>query len=271
MSVEYYCPRWGSEHLAWEDFCAKVKHEGYDGIEVGIANNASQSEMDEIWNLAGNHQLKLIPQFYDSAYSEFSKHFDVYSAWLKKLEQYPCVKIDSQTGRDIFSFEQNRELILTALHFTQRTGINVMHETHRHKCLFAAHVAKNYFQKIQGLKITLDASHWVCVGESFLEDQAEAMELAIACTGHIHARVGYTQGPQVPDPRANEWQPAVAAHLGWWDRIAARQKQRGEILTITSEFGPYPYMVHLPGTTTPITSQWEVNVYMMQLLKNRYQ
>ena len=270
MLVEFYCPRWGSEHLSWEDFCVRVKREGYDGIEVGIANNASQKEMNEIWNLAHHNGLKLIAQFYDSAYPEFSKHFDIYNAWLEKLKSYPCVKIDSQTGRDIFSFEQNRELILAAFQFTSRTGIEVMHETHRHKCLFAAHIAKDYFHKIPELKITLDASHWVCVGESFLEDQTAAMELAIARSGHIHARVGYTEGPQVPDPRAAEWQPAVAAHLVWWDKIAEHKKQRGETLTITSEFGPYPYMVHLPDTITPITNQWDVNVYMMQLLKKRY-
>ncbi len=270
MLAEFYCPRWGSEQLSWEDFCARVKLEGYDGIEVGIANNAGQKEMDEIWDLAHKHELKLIAQFYDSANPEFSKHFDIYSAWLEKLKSYPCVKIDSQTGRDIFSFEQNQKLILAASQFTSRTGIAVMHETHRHKCLFAAHVAKDYLQKIPEMKITLDVSHWVCVGESFLEDQTDAIQLAIAHAGHIHARVGYTEGPQVPDPRAEEWQPAVAAHLAWWDRISERKKQLGETLTITSEFGPYPYMVHLPGSITPITNQWEVNVYMMQLLKKRY-
>jgi len=43
------------------------------------------------------------------------------------------------------------------------------------------------------------------------------------------------------------------------------------ILTITPEFGPFPYMVSLPGTNEPIANQWEVNLFMMNLLKERYQ
>ena len=42
------------------------------------------------------------------------------------------------------------------------------------------------------------------------------------------------------------------------------------LLTVTPEFGPYPYMPILPYTRQPIVSQWEVNVHMMQLLRERY-
>ena len=44
----------------------------------------------------------------------------------------------------------------------------------------------------------------------------------------------------------------------------------GKVFTITPEFGPWPYMPALPFTRQPITSQWEVNVYMRDLLKKRY-
>jgi hypothetical protein len=43
-----------------------------------------------------------------------------------------------------------------------------------------------------------------------------------------------------------------------------------EILTITPEFGPYPYMQHLPFTRMPVANQWEVNLYMKELLKKRF-
>lgn len=271
MGIEFFCPRWGSEHLDWDTFCERVRGEGYDGFEAGIANNATDWELQAVWNTAERFGLKVVPQFYDSATTDFSRHFDMYNGWLERIAAFPVVKIDSQTGRDIFSFEQNRSLINAAQEFTAGTGISVMHETHRNKCLFAAHVAKEYFERIPTLKITLDASHWVCVGESFLEDQPEAMQLAIGRAEHVHARVGYTQGPQVPDPRIAAWQPALEAHLAWWDQIAERKRQLGETLTITPEFGPYPYMVHLPADGSAICDQWDVNVYLMQLLRKRYQ
>lgn len=105
-----------------------------------------------------------------------------------------------------------------------------------------------------------------------MEDQQEAVDLAILRTEHIHARVGYPEGPQVPDPRAPEWHEALGHHLAWWDKIVMKKlsESANQVITITPEFGPYPYMVHLPYSLEPITNQWDVNVYMMQLLKKRY-
>jgi hypothetical protein len=136
--------------------------------------------------------------------------------------------------------------------------------------LFAAPVAKQYLQKNPELKITFDVSHWCNVSESLLQDQPETMTLAMERAEHIHARIGHSQGPQVADPRAPEWEPAVKAHFGWWDRIAARKKERGERLTILTEFGPPDYMPTLPYTRQPLADQWAINVHMMHLLRKRY-
>jgi sugar phosphate isomerase/epimerase len=270
MSIQFYCPRWGSESISWSTFFEQVMAAGYDGVECGVASTASEKELDEIWNLAEQHKAKVIIQHYDTYEAEFSKHFDLYGAWLKKVKSYPCVKINSQTGKDFFSFEQNKALIEETIRFTESNGVQVVHETHRNKFSFAAHITKTYLEKIPTLKITLDASHWVCVAESFLEDQPQAVEIAIEKTEHIHARVGYMEGPQVPDPRITEWQHALNMHLNWWDRVVERKKNENALLTIAPEFGPFPYMVPLPSTGQPITNQWEVNVYMMELLKKRY-
>ncbi|MDH7461741.1 sugar phosphate isomerase/epimerase [Chitinophagaceae bacterium 26-R-25] len=270
MPIQFFCPRWGSEELSWGTFCQKVSDAGYNGVEYAIANNVTEKELDEIWNTVEQNNLKLIAQFFESGDADFSKHHDLYCAWLEKISNYPCLKIDSQTGRDFYSFEQNLLLVNEAFQFTNQTGIQVVHETHRNKCLFAAHTSKEYLEKIPELKLTLDASHWVCVAESFLEDQSEAMQLAIERTEHLHARVGYPEGPQIPDPRVPEWQHALNAHLSWWDRVVERKKKENTVMTITPEFGPNPYMVHDPVSGQPIADQWAVNVFMMNLLKQRY-
>ncbi|SMO71941.1 sugar phosphate isomerase/epimerase family protein [Solitalea koreensis] len=270
MEIQFYCPRWGSENLSWEDFCQKASNAGYDGIEVGFAQNDTAAGFMQIWNTAEKYKLKVIIQHYDTCDADFSKHFDLYCTWLEKVKTLPCVKINSQTGRDFFSVEQNTALIEAALQVSKQTGVQIVHETHRNKFSFAAHIAKNYLHEIPDLKLTLDASHWVCVAESFLEDQVEALELAIERAEHIHARVGYPCGPQIPDPRMPEWQHALNMHLNWWDKVVERKKKEQSVLTITPEFGPSPYMVYLPGTQTPLCDQWEVNVYMMELLRERY-
>lgn len=75
---------------------------------------------------------------------------------------------------------------------------------------------------------------------------------------------------QVTDPRSREWATAVDHHLRWWDTIIAAKRKLHQPITITPEFGPFPYMVNNPRTGDPIGSQWEINIYMMQLLKERY-
>jgi sugar phosphate isomerase/epimerase len=266
MIIPFFCPRWGSEELPWDQFCRKVKQEGYDGIEYAIASQVTEKELDEVWNLAAKQDLAIIAQHYDTYDADFNRHFDRYSAWLQKLKPYPVEKINSQTGKDFFSFSQNALLIKAATN----SGLPVVHETHRNKFSFAAHVMREYLESLPDLRIALDASHWVCVAESYLDDQPEAMQLAISRTAHIHARVGYPEGPQVPDPRVPEWEEALNKHLNWWDRAVALRRKEGTRLTITAEFGPFPYMVHMPATGTPIANQWEVNSYLMQLLKKRY-
>jgi hypothetical protein len=46
-----------------------------------------------------------------------------------------------------------------------------------------------------------------------LDDQNETINLALSRTGHIHARIGHPEGPQVNDPRAPEWKNIVDTHL----------------------------------------------------------
>ncbi|WP_114782917.1 sugar phosphate isomerase/epimerase [Botryobacter ruber] len=271
MNLKFFCPRWGSENLSWNDFLQKIKEAGFSGVEYAISNSTTHEELNQVWELAEQLKLEVIPQHYETADPDFSRHHDTLAAWFEKVSPYQAPKIDCQTGRDFFSFEQNKQLIELAAAHTRNTSVKVYHETHRSKFAFAAHVTKEYLTRIPELEITLDASHWVNVAETYLDEQHEAMELAISRTGHIHARVGYPEGPQVPDPRVPEWQEAVEKHLAWWDKVADKFKAAGTDFTITPEFGPFPYMVPLPFTRQPITDQWEVNVYMMQLLRDRYQ
>lgn len=254
MNIHFFCPRWGSEELSWKEFMARVKAAGFDGVEYAITANTEERLLDEVWELAARFDLQMIPQHFDTSSPVFSEHLDQYGTWLERIRKYPHAKINSQTGRDIFTFEQNCELIRLA-------GAEVVHELHRGKFSFAAHVTREYLKAIPELNITFDISHWVAVAESYLEDQQDSVELAIAHAAHIHARVGYPEGPQIPDPRLEEWQEAVRIHLNWWSEIAAKYKE-GQTLTITTEFGPFPYLVH-------DYSQWDINLYMKELVKNK--
>lgn len=269
MKIQFYYPRWGSENINWDDFSQKVKLAGYDGVEAPVPEDPNEQSI--ITNALKNNNLLLIGQYYQSFEKDFEKHKSNYVKHLQTLASVQLVKINAQTGKDYFSFNQNAEIFGIADAISRETGITICHETHRNKALFAAHIAHHFLKQLPDLRITADFSHWCNVAESLLEDQEDALALACKQAEHIHARVGHSQGPQVIDPRLPEFKNELEAHLKWWDAIVKEyQDHKKEILTITTEFGPAPYMVHLPFTGMPIASQWENNVYMMHLLKERY-
>jgi hypothetical protein len=80
---------------------------------------------------------------------------------------------------------------------------------------------------------------------------------------HIHARVGFAEGPQVPDPRGKAWAPWLAGHLRWWDAILAAAAARGDgSFSVTPEFGPPPYCWTQPLGEEPLVDIADVNHYV---------
>jgi len=37
-----------------------------------------------------------------------------------------------------------------------------------------------------------------------------------------------------------------------------------------TEFGPIDYLPSLPYTRQPVANQWDINIFMLQLLRKRY-
>jgi sugar phosphate isomerase/epimerase len=269
MNVLFFCPHWGFEQFLLEDAFRKMKEAGYDGVEMAVPFDARKKE--EFLQLLDKYQLALIAQQWSAAGTTFADYKASFEKHLYYFAEVKPLFINSQTGKDYYSFDQNRELIERAEQISQETGIRIVHETHRGKFSFCAATTRQFLEAIPDFMLAADFSHWCNVSESFLQDQQETVEVAIGRTAHIHSRVGHTQAAQVSDPRAPEWQEALDYHLAWWDTIIEKQKQSGATtFTITPEFGPWPYMPALPFTRQPITSQWEVNLYMRDLLKKRY-
>jgi sugar phosphate isomerase/epimerase len=268
MDIQFFCPHWGSETLPFNTFLQKVKQAGYDGVEMSLPLDTEQRQ--SIVTAINAMGLKLIAQHWETVEVDFETHLFNYRKRLNNLAAAHPLFINTQTGKDYYSFEQNAILINAATEISEATGVKIGHETHRGKFSFAAHVTKTYLYKIPSLLLCLDISHWCCVAETMLDDQQEAVEKAIRHSSHIHARVGFTEGPQVMDPRAPEWNDVLEKHIAWWKKVIDKKNASGVSSTITTEFGPFPYLQHLPYTQMPIYSQWEVNVYVMELLRKRF-
>jgi len=253
-----------------DEYGAQVKKEGYDGIEIWWPTE--KAGQDELFNMLKKYGLEVgfLTAGHESNYNEHLTTFkNMINAAATNTVQRPLY-INCHSGRDYFSYDQNKTLIDHTLQLAKQTGIKICHETHRSRMLFAAPVARHYFDTVPDLRITFDVSHWCNVSETLLHDQQETIDIALQRVDHIHARIGHPEGPQVNDPRAPEWKDALAAHLGWWDKVMEMKKQKGDTMTVLTEFGPPDYMPTLPYTRQPLGDQWAINVHMMHLVRDRY-
>lgn len=265
--LQFFAPAWGNT-LPFDQFCRNVKAAGYDGVEMALPFD--EMEKSDILASLNEHGLQLIGQYWQSLETDLDEHARNYEKYLRHLSAAKPLFINCQTGKDFYSFEQNQRLFALADQISAETGVKIIHETHRGKALFAAHITHDYLQRLPDIRLTLDISHWCNVHESLLENQTEAVQRAIRHTDHIHSRVGHPEGPQVNDPRAPEWAETLNTHLIWWDQVVAIHRQNKTVLTVTTEFGPATYLPVLPYTQMPVASQWDINVFMMNLLKERY-
>ena len=276
MNIDFFCPRWGSENISWPRFARRIKNDGFAGVEVfPLGDMAKNEDMVAVLIDLDLSYILLHAELEEGA--DFKRYIDALERNLYTLLSYQQVSarpqyIVSQTGREYYSKEQMKVCFELCDRISQESSIPIIQETHRNKWSYAAHVVKDYLEAFPSLELALDLSHWVCVSESYLEDQQDAIDLAIRHTRHVHARVGHPQGPQVTDPRTPENQEALQYHLAWWDRWIGHLRQTGcDCATMTPEFGPYPYMAYIPKTTQPVADQYELNRWMKHLLKARYE
>lgn len=269
FSIQFMATDWGFNGSV-DDFCAAAKKEGYDGVEVWWPQDAVAQKKQ--FDALDKHQLK-VGILCGGWQADPKEHLQTFRNSITAATSNSRMKplyINCHSGRDYFSFEENLSFIRFTTETTQKTGISVYHETHRGRMCYSAPVTRKFLEAVPEMRLTLDISHWCTVHESLLADQVATVNLALERAEHIHSRIGHPEGPQVNDPRAPEWENTVKQHLIWWDTIINRKKQKGENMTILTEFGPADYMPTLPYTRQPLANQWEINVYMMRLLKARY-
>lgn len=273
MKIQYICPFWGCEQDDAAVFVDKVLKEGYEGIEINLPPSTSSftklfmAELEKV--IARNSNFIFIPQQLTEPANE-----DV-DAHIKRMQQSltECCAlqpsfINSHTGKDYFSFDDNCRVIEAALKISNTTGIRILHETHRGRFSFHAASLLPYLKKFPEMELVADFSHFCAVSESLLQYQEDIIQQIIPHVSHIHARIGHEQGPQVNDPAAPEWQNHFTRFESWWQSIiAAKEKQGWTNFTITPEHGPFPYMPQAPYSKHPLSNQWHNNVYIMNRLK----
>lgn len=266
MEIKYICPYWG-QTLAIDDFIQKSLSSGYDGVEIYI-----QNETNFLNELKNSSQLSKIPfvlqQYLPPTIESFGEYRRKFNELLWTIVDLNPEFINSHTGKDFFSFEENCILLEDAASIASASGIKIIHETHRGRFAFHLPLIIKYLQKYSWLKLNADLSHLCVVSESLLEDQSEILDLLLSNSEYIHARIASSQSPQVNNPFAPEWKDNLLTFTKWWQKIIDFQVNKStDVFYICPEFGPEPYLATLPFTQIPLADQWDVNVKMMLYLK----
>lgn len=263
MKLAVFKALWGMTG-SLEEQIKRIADAGYAGVETGAPG---KDDAEKFKKLLKDHKL----QFIAMGFTGGDDHVASLKQQVEYAKTFEPLQMTVHSARDGWTFEQQKAYFAQALDVERKSGIAINHETHRGRAMYTPWGTAALLKEFPELHIAADFSHFCCVCESLLQDQADNVALCISRARHVHGRVGHEEGPQINDPRAPEWAHHVAAHEAWWDAIiAARKKAKATQFTFTPEFGPPNYMPTLPHTRQAVADLWEVCLYMGDRFKNRY-
>jgi len=250
MELTVFRHLWGVG-TPWEQSFPQFKDAGYEGIETRLPPS---EQSDRFRDLLSAYELRYIPQIF-TAGNNVAEHLRSFREQVEHAAAFLPLLINCHSGSDMFSPDEAEQFFKTAVSIATEVGVPVAHETHRGRILYHPTIAQRVLDAVPDLQLCADFSHWVCVCERLIDPQIDIIERCAKHTIHLHARVGFEEGPQVPDPRAPEYQGHVLAHEKWWDLIWQAQADAGMKLSpLTPEFGPPRYLHTLPYTGSPLAN-----------------
>ena len=192
----------------------------------------------------------------------------IWAAQLRECAELRAVlhAVTSHTGKDYFTEAEADEHFAFCVALEKELGIAVNHETHRARILYSPWVVARILAKHPELHLCADLSHFSNVAESGPHEPEinKVVALLAPRVRHVHARVGFEEGPQILDPRLPTWAPYLEGYKLWWKSIYELSKARGDaVFSTTPEFGPPSYAwVDLKNET--VANVWSVNHYVGQ-------
>ena len=265
MELKLFRHLWGVD-LPWEAAFARFKAEGYAGIETGLPPPENEGRFRELL-LA--HGFLYVAQVF-SAGPTVDEQLESLRRLVDRAMALGPLTINAHTGRDHWPLADAVRFYTEAARIERRVRARLCHETHRGRAFYSPWATAAVLSEVPDLRLCCDYSHWVVVAERLL-DEPRIYDLCASRCGHIHARVGYEEGPQVPDPSAPEYRRHLEAHERWWDMIWNAQEARGDaVTTMTPEFGPPMYLHTLPHTNVPVADLWTLCNWQARRQRDRF-
>lgn len=283
-------PTTGGKYSLEECF-QRIRSANFNGFECPIANAMEYGPKDKFTALRGDLDF-LAMVFTDGPNTPYNRGFTNYTnsqpdyylpvdkqvkIFQEQVElclEWGAFKMNCHGGNDYWTQKDADQFFNKVLPWLDQFDTTLTFETHRGRWLYSPWVARDYVPQFDGkLKLCADYSHFINVAEVHPSNKVlqDTFDLLNPYVHHIHARVGFEEGPQVNDPRAPEWEGYVQSHLDTWRNIWNEMDKRGdEEFTVTAEFGPQLYQHCLPYTRTDLADNWEVNNYIGERVKTMY-
>lgn len=257
----------GSEpHRSVADALPHVVPAGYDGVEAPLSFFDDREAAASAIAAAGLDLIHMAIVFGDTV----EDHLRALDQELSFASGIPHRFVNCHGGRDAWTDDDAFRFYEGALLAAERRSVEIAFETHRGRPTYNPWTTDRVVARFPEIELTADLSHWVVVCERLLDDD-DLLDRVARRTRHVHARVGFDEGPQVNDPRAPEHAETLAVHESWWDRIWQAQRERGlPVTTLTPEFGPPPYQPVAPTTREPLADLVEIVDWMAARQRERF-
>jgi sugar phosphate isomerase/epimerase len=240
------------------------RQQGYQAIE----GHPPHDQQERVRSLREASGLGLIGMAFTGGDS-IDQHFDSLRQQVDNLLAQGAYQITVHSGSDAWPVAKAVEFLGRVNEYEQGLPVAVGHETHRGRILFNPWVTRDLLRQLPNLKLVIDFSHFVCVAERLNWDDGGIVDLCAQRCVHLHARVGYEEGPQVPDPSAAEYAGHLAKHVEWWKVVWNARKRMGDAsLSVTPEFGPPGYLHTLPHTNVPVADLAKIVEWMSARLRS---
>ncbi len=265
MDLRQFKTLWGHEGSLAEAI-DQVREAGFSGIEAPVPDAPAEAAVFGE-TLAANgllwiQEICTAGSYVPRRHAAITEHLEDFEAKIISAS-YTGLKpefVNVMGGCDAWPIDDSVRFFSEAQNIADKHNVPASFETHRGRSFFSPWNTVAILEKVPHIDVTWDFSHWAVVSERLPHIEWDCIVRTAQQARHIHSRVGYDQGPQVPHPAAPEYADALASHQACWEAVWESQIARGlEVTTMTPEFGTDGYLHLLPFTKAPIADLWSLN------------
>lgn len=274
MQLKVFKTLWGFTG-SYTDAVNAAIEQGYDGIEGPVPETIE--EVEQFAELLKQNDLHYIAEvattggYVPDRKLTVEEHLDYLRNRLDCLNILQPDFITCLGGCDAWSESDSIKFLTKAIKIVEKNQMEISFETHRGRIFFNPWITERIVKKIPSLKLTCDFSHWSVVCEGLQETEEDIIKSLLPNAWHIHGRVGYDQGPQVPDPRTPLFKGNLEKYFEWWSWIWHKHDQQSrKTTTVTPEFGEDGYELFDFEDGKPLVDVTAINKWMADAMKERF-